>query len=138
MIVSQESDLCPLLLELEYKKLCSRTAYLTERIEEGIRRASENESLELLLLILEDKIPGTWVLHLEHGTFSINLSSLFNKYIRVQGDMSFNLDKIKRSKHAEIDFNFLKYSKEYIQLHFKKKISHSDPTVYLIANNPTP
>jgi hypothetical protein len=52
--------------------------------------------------------------------------------------MSFNLDKVKRSKHAEIDFDFLKYSKDYIQLHFRKKISYFDPTVFMLANNPTP
>ena len=63
---------------------------------------------------------------------------MFKKYIRLQEDMSFNLDKVKRSKHAEIDFNFLKYSKDYIQLHFRKKISYFDPTVFILANNPTP
>lgn len=30
------------------------------------------------------------------------------------------------------------YPKEYIQLHFKRKMSINDPTPYLLANTPTP
>ncbi len=51
--------------------------------------------------------------------------------------MSYCLEKIKRSKHAEVDLGFVNCPKDYIQLHFRKQVSYNDANVYVLANSPS-
>lgn len=54
--------------------------------------------------------------------------------------MSYCLEKVKRNNHAEIDFTFIKFPKDYLQLHFNKKLTDkmSDFNgVFVLMNTPS-
>lgn len=54
---------------------------------------------------------------------SNSLESLFKKYIRLQEDMSYCLQRIKRNSHSEIDFSYVRFPKDYLQLYFRKRLT---------------
>lgn len=53
--------------------------------------------------------------------------------------MSYCLDKLGRSHHAEVDLNLVKFPKDYLQLHFRSKLSEKSDlaAVYVLMNNPS-